>query len=102
VTELAPRHLLWIAAGFTVWSAAFVILYSLQALGCAYAWPATGLRLGLGAVLAAHLVALGLLMRAAPANGDATVVAVTRWTLAAAILATLFVFAPAIALSPCL
>jgi hypothetical protein len=32
------RALLLLLAGFTVWSAAFVILYGLQALGCAFGW----------------------------------------------------------------
>ena len=31
--------LLLLIAGFSVWSLAFVLLYALQALGCAYGWP---------------------------------------------------------------
>lgn len=31
--------LVLLLAGFVIWSAAFVGLYALQALGCAYDWP---------------------------------------------------------------
>jgi hypothetical protein len=33
------RALILLVAGFTAWSVAFVVLYGLQALGCAYGWP---------------------------------------------------------------
>src|SRR5690606_26328188 len=32
------RALLLLVAGFTVWSVAFVVLYGLQAIGCAFGW----------------------------------------------------------------
>ncbi len=32
------RALILLIAGFTIWSAAFVLLYALQALGCAFGW----------------------------------------------------------------
>src|SRR5690606_38733908 len=32
------RALLLLVAGFTVWSVAFVVLYGMQALGCAFGW----------------------------------------------------------------
>lgn len=32
------RALALLIAGFTLWSLAFVLLYALQALGCAYGW----------------------------------------------------------------
>jgi uncharacterized membrane protein YhaH (DUF805 family) len=34
------RALVLLIAGFTIWSLAFVLLYALQALGCAYEWGA--------------------------------------------------------------
>lgn len=33
------RPLWHLLAGFTLWAIAFVVLYSLQALGCIWAWP---------------------------------------------------------------
>src|SRR5690606_39192474 len=54
------RHALWsLAAGFTIWSGAFVLLYALQALGCAYGWPHH--RAILLIVYAAALIPLGYL-----------------------------------------
>jgi hypothetical protein len=32
------RALVLLVAGFTIWAAAFVLLYALQALGCAFGW----------------------------------------------------------------
>ena len=37
--EANQRALILLVAGFTAWSAAFVAIYGLQALGCAYGWP---------------------------------------------------------------
>lgn len=39
MTQANQRALVMLVAGFVVWSAAFVGLYALQALGCAYNWP---------------------------------------------------------------
>ena len=54
-----PRHLWWLAAGFAVWCSALVALYALHAIGCAFAWSAGWLRLGLAVVLLAHLILMG-------------------------------------------
>jgi len=35
----------------TIWCLAFVILYALHAIGCAFGWPATTLRVSLAVVL---------------------------------------------------
>lgn len=32
--------LAWVSAGFVIWSAAFVIIYGLHGIGCAYGWDA--------------------------------------------------------------
>ena len=87
MTALArPRGLLGLVAGFLVWSSAFVVLYGLHALGCAWGWDArtagvgslgsvTLLRLVLVGAWALHLaLAAGLLLaarRLARARGDA-------------------------------
>ena len=41
------RQLWWLAAGFTVWCSALVVLYAMHAIGCAFAWPTGTLRLWL-------------------------------------------------------
>ncbi|KKB08600.1 hypothetical protein [Devosia chinhatensis] len=38
MTRQNNRALMLLIAGFTLWSGAFVLLYALQALGCAYGW----------------------------------------------------------------
>jgi hypothetical protein len=65
-----PRELLLLVAGFILWSSAFVILYSVQALGCRLGWdevgfgPVTLNRGVLLAVWAVHLCLIGLLAAA--------------------------------------
>lgn len=39
MTSANTRALILLVAGFTIWSAGFVLVYALQALGCAYGWP---------------------------------------------------------------
>lgn len=56
-----PVALPWLAAGFTVWSTAFLALYGAHALGCARGWegqtvgPTSLLRLVLVTLWVAHL-----------------------------------------------
>lgn len=103
------RRMLWLAAGFAVWSSAFVILYGLHALGCAFGWPGGLIQLLLWAVLLLHLAALGLFalafsrMRRRDASGGGSFLAdVTRWTLFAALAAMLLNFIPGLVLTTCL
>jgi hypothetical protein len=58
-----PGYLLWLAAGFAVWGSALIVLYSVHAIGCAFAWPAGPLRLGLLILLLAHLAVIGWMWR---------------------------------------
>lgn len=37
---MRARQLIWPAAGFLVWSLAFVVLYGALSVGCAYRWDA--------------------------------------------------------------
>jgi len=53
-----PRTLLLLAVGFTLWSSALVSLYSVHAIGCAFAWPPAVLRAILLSLATLHLVAL--------------------------------------------
>lgn len=38
IEAVPARHTLWLVAGFVAWSAAFVGLYALLSVGCAYGW----------------------------------------------------------------
>lgn len=38
-----PRDLLWLAAGYVAWSAAFVTLYAGLSVGCAFGWDEVAL-----------------------------------------------------------
>jgi hypothetical protein len=58
-----PRHLWWLAAGFGLWGSALVLLYALQALGCAFGWAEGPLRMGLAGLLLAHLIVIGWMWR---------------------------------------
>jgi hypothetical protein len=103
VTEPVPLRVLWLAAGFAVWASAFIVLYGLQAIGCAYAWPALVFRLVLGVVLAAHLAALALMIRHTRRRPrERFLDTVTHWTLWAALVSTVVTFVPALALTACI
>ncbi|GEM_PF-821497 len=52
------RALVLLIAGFTLWSLAFVLLYALQALGCAYDWS----DIHRPVLIAAYLVSLAPLV----------------------------------------
>ncbi|MFP3943103.1 MAG: hypothetical protein ACLFWF_04385 [Alphaproteobacteria bacterium] len=53
-----PEGLLWLVAGFLLWSSAFLMSYGAHALGCEYGWD----RLSLGPVSALRLVLIGILL----------------------------------------
>jgi hypothetical protein len=105
-----PSRLWWLAAGFGVWCSALAILYALHAIGCAFAWPAGPLRLGLVLVLLAHLIVIGWMWRdlvradPAPAFGRTGTFLHTLgiWTLIAAFVATALALGPPLLLSVCL
>ena len=61
-----PAQLLWLAAGFGLWSSALVAIYTLHALGCAYGWSGASLRIGIALVLLAHVAILLTLVRWQP------------------------------------
>ena len=103
------NRLWWLGAGFGVWCSALVVLYALHAIGCAFAWSAGPLRLGLGLVLLGHLGVIGWMWRdhwaASPDPGlgptDAFLHTVIVWTLIAALVTTLLTLGPALALATC-
>ena len=104
----APR--LWgLAAGFGVWCSALAALYALNGIGCAFAWSGGALRLGLAALLLAHLIVIGWLSRnfaaATPDLGfgqtGTFLHAVIIWTLMAALITTILTLAPPLLLTIC-
>jgi hypothetical protein len=105
-----PSGRLWLlAAGFGLWCSALVFVYALHALGCAVAWPAGSLRLGLAVVLLAHLALIGWLWRRyAASNADPAFGAtgsflhwVVLWTLITAFATTVLTLGPVLLLRTC-
>jgi hypothetical protein len=107
---IPPQRLWWLAAGFGVWGSALATLYALQAIGCAFAWSAGPLRLGLAALLVAHLIVIGWLWRdLAAASPDPTFSSthsflhwVAASTVIAAFVATASTLGPPLLLSICM
>jgi hypothetical protein len=102
------RLLIWPAAGFLVWSLAFVVLYGALSVGCAYRWDAImvagPLSLQFLAFLALGTAALRAAARrrdgaAGPAAGFTFEVA--YFSALAALVSTAFTFFGVIFLSTC-
>ena len=106
---VSPRQLWWLVAGFGVWCSALVALYALHGIGCAFAWSAGSLRLGLAVVLLAHLIVIGWMWRdrwAAGRDSDfgptgTFLHIVIAWTLIAALVTTGLTLGPALVLATC-
>jgi hypothetical protein len=104
-----PGRLWWLAAGFGVWCSALVILYALHAIGCAFAWPAAPLRVGLALVLLAHLIVIAWMWRDLartdpdPAFGQTGSFLhwVVVWTLIAAFVTAALTLGPTLLLAVC-
>ncbi len=97
------RNLLLLVAGFTVWSIAFVLLYALQALGCAYQWPFH--RWILIAAYTASLIPLAWLAIWEPSGKHeptATLSLAATWANRAALGAGILVFFPVTFASACI
>jgi len=97
--RLALVHLV---SGFVVWSLGFVLLYALQALGCAYGWSQH--RLWLISALVAVLVPLAWLawrpLRTGPEASSLATAAL--WANRAALGAAILVFLPVTFASTCI
>ena len=105
---IPPRRLLLLVAGFTLWAGAFLSLYGVNAVGCAFAWPRPLHRGILLSLLVLHLGALGWMAfrcwRRRRSQQDARAAFVESVGLGvtiAALTATLLTFAPSLVLSPC-
>lgn len=118
VSEKVPAsRLMWLLAGFIVWSIAFVALYSILSVGCAFGWDRTFLgpvsvqRAVLVALLAVSLAAGWWVVRIAAerrrAAGGAGLVLrpfmeTAAWMGAwAALVSTLFSLGPVLFLTAC-
>lgn len=108
----ARAGLFGLVAGLLVWSACFVVLYGLHAVGCSVGWHTPGsvaspLRLALVGAWALHLAALVWLVavyRQATPAGDRTgkFLQLAAWTLGlVALAATLWTGAPVVLLELC-
>ena len=106
----SPLLLVWLGSGFVVWASALVALYAVHAIGCAFAWPAGPLRVGLGAVLLVHLAAIAaiwyqLINRPIGIRDGGTrdfLVNVSLWATVAAIVATVLTLGPPLLLTTCI
>lgn len=56
--NVPPAQLLWLVAGFIVWSSAFVALYAVNAIGCAFGWAEWAQRVTLLGLLLLHAAIL--------------------------------------------
>ena len=105
-----PRQLGLLIAGFGIWCSALVVLYTLHAIGCAFAWPTGALRSGLVITLLVHLALLGWLWRdqaTRPSESDPdSTASFLRWVivgcLIAAMAASVLVLGPPLLLTTCL
>ena len=106
----SPYPVVWLGAGFVIWSNALIVLYAVHAIGCAFAWAPVPLRLGLVTVILVHLVALAAIWRRLDVrsvkvtDGGDTLgffITVSLWTTMAATAATVLTLGPALLLTAC-
>ena len=89
-----------------VWSSALITVYAVHEIGCAFAWPAAPLRLGLATVIVVHLAAIwrGPAVRAVGVTDGGTlgfIVTLSLGATIAATAATVLVFGPTLLLTTC-
>lgn len=110
-SSVPPREILVVVLGFTAWAAAFVALYAINAVGCAFAWPQgvqRGVMVGLTAIACIAMVGVAIWSvrhwrRMTRASQPAPMLtAVGALGSLAALAATGFVFAPSFYASMCI
>ena len=104
--DTRSQRLLLLAAGFALWASAFVVLYGLNAVGCAFEWPQRLQRGLLLTALALHLTALAWLawhcwQRRRDCSASGFLEYVGLGATVAALAATLLTFAPSVVLTLC-
>ena len=107
---MSGRALFMLAAGFVIWSSAFVALYAMLSVGCRFGWHDIELAAGISvqraqlvAIFLLHLAAVTALVLALRGHGPAAPFLPRASFLAAlaALGSTLFSFAPVFVLSTC-
>lgn len=93
--------LLYLIAGFVIWSIAFIALYAAQALGCAYGWGDWHRPILVGLYLVALAPLIWLSTRSQSTGPDKVLLTAARWANRAALLAGVFVFLPVTFASLC-
>jgi hypothetical protein len=98
------RALILLVAGFTIWSAAFVLLYALQALGCAYGWGDLHRPILVVAYLASLLPLVWLSLQRPYDTGEpqTSLSVAARWANRAALAAAILVYLPVTFVTACL
>lgn len=104
-----PSRLLLLVIGFIVWSVAFIALYAVNAIGCGFGWDSTVQRAVLIGLLALHAAILGGLtfgivrhLRTRRTEPGRMLACTGLGLTVAALISTLFVFAPSLFASMCL
>ena len=93
MSQVDRRAFLHLLAGFTIWSLGFVVLYALQALGCAYGW--SNHRLWLIIAYGLTLVPLAWFALQRPVGDGRTTLAISAvWANRAALAAGVLTFLP--------
>lgn len=103
------RQVLWLTLGFGVWGSALIVVYTLHAIGCAFSWPATTIRLSLTIALVVHIALIGLLWRVQATQWSASEhgrkSAFLCWVIVATLIAALanivFALGPVLFLTVC-
>jgi hypothetical protein len=98
------RALTLLIAGFTLWSGAFVLLYALQALGCAYGWGDMHRPILIGAYLVSLLPLAWLAWRKPYETGEpqTSLSLSALWANRAALGAGVLVYLPVTFATACL
>jgi hypothetical protein len=100
---IARNGLAQLIAGFVIWSLAFIVLYALQALGCAYGWGAWHRPLLIFVYVLSLLPLAWLATRPLPTGEPAAFMSVTAlWANRAALIAGMLVFMPVAFASLCI
>lgn len=98
------RALVLLLAGFTLWSLAFVLLYALQALGCAYGWGAWHRPILIGACLVSLLPLVWLALQRPYDTGEpqTSLSIAALWANRAALGAGILVYLPVTFVTACI
>lgn len=95
--------LLMLVAGFTIWATAFILLYALQALGCAYGWGSAHRPVLIGAFVMclAPLAALAFWPAPTTTASSPGLFRASRWANRAALGAGVLTYAPVLFATAC-